>query len=62
MFLQLIKKCGCTVPETAEALKVSTRQIYEWADGRGEPTPKQVKRLARFLGIDEDEILDSLKK
>ena len=62
MFLQLIKKCGYTVNEVAEALKVSTRQIYEWANGRCEPTPKQVRRLSRFLCFDEDEIWDSLKK
>lgn len=58
MLLQLIEKCGYTVNNVAEALKVGTRRIYEWADGISEPTAKQRKRLSRFLGIDEQELFD----
>lgn len=58
MLIQLIKKCGYTVRETAEALKVSTQRIFDWSDKISEPTPKQIRRLSRFLGISENELFD----
>lgn len=56
MLIQLIVKCGYTVAEVAEALKVSTRTIKNWSERRNAPTQKQSRRLSRFLGIDEQEL------
>ncbi len=58
MLLQLIEKCGYTVNNVAEALKVSTRTISEWNYGRRELTRKQSRQLARLLGVTEKELAD----
>jgi len=58
MLLQLIEKCGYTVNNVAEALKVSTRTISDWNYGRRELTRKQSRQLARLLGVTEKELAD----
>lgn len=58
MLLQLIEKCGYTVNNVAEALKVSTQTISEWNYGRRELTRKQSRQLARLLGVTEKELAD----
>lgn len=58
MLLQLIEKCGYTVNNVAEALKVSTQTISDWNYGRRELTRKQSRQLARLLGVTEKELAD----
>lgn len=48
---------GWTIPETAERLGVSARQVLRYEDGSSQPTLPVVVRLADVLALSVDEVV-----
>lgn len=53
---QLLKQKGILQKQLALDLGVSQPTISDWINGKKEPTQENLKRLAEYFGVEQDEI------
>lgn len=59
---QIIKERGLTQSKIAEAMKVSTVSVSQWASGKSIPSLKSLVKLTEILGVTLDELVISEKR
>lgn len=48
---------GFTQAEVAKEMKVSTRTIWQWENGKSYPKPEQINMLCRLYGTSYEQII-----
>jgi len=56
--IESLKSKGLTQEALATAAGLSANRISKWKDGQGEPTARQIYRIAKVCGVPVDYLLD----